>query len=581
MAPPPEPPPAGADLLDPEILELEPTVAVAPGYHDPGADVFATESLPPRASAPVAIVEGNVGEGSLTGETHDLRRQRLKAVAMALAAIFGLLLIWVYLSDNPGTLAADGSPLSNRVIFLGLRCLLAVAVAGVLFSEVPLTRRQLRVTEFVLFLGVSGLMMASQYVVGLDLIHRGPEYFPILLAFIKDGVIQMLVTMMLYGSMIPNRPAVAARMLLVLVAVPFVAQTLFRMRPEAAPFREQLGEAEERGSNVLFLAIGAVLSFYGSYVLNGLRAELHDARKFGQYRLLRKIGAGGMGEVYLAEHQLLKRPCALKLIKPEAIANPTALARFEREVQSAARLSHPNTIEIYDYGHSEDGTFYYVMEFLPGMSLDELVRKAGPLPPGRAIYLLRQACAGLAEAHALGLVHRDLKPANIFVARRGGESDVAKILDYGLVKPTQDPGAAAITAELVVSGTPSYMAPEQAVASRDLDVRADVYAMGSVAYFALTGRPPFSGESAFAIMMAHARDPVIPPSSIRPGIPADLERVVLTALAKKPDDRYPDARSMGRALAASQAASSWDSDRAELWWAQTSQPPGAATGPAA
>ena len=146
-----------------------------------------------------------------------------------------------------------------------------------------------------------------------------------------------------------------------------------------------------------------------------------------------------MGEVYLAEHQLLKRPCASKLIKPEAGADPIALARFEREVQSAARLSHPNTIEIYDYGHTDDGTFYYVMEYLRGLSLADLVRRAGPLPPGRVIYLFRQVCAGLAEAHALGLVHRDLKPANVFVAVRGGESDVAKVLDFGLVKLTRDP----------------------------------------------------------------------------------------------------------------------------------------------
>src|SRR5262249_8056155 len=150
----------------------------------------------------------------------------------------------------------------------------------------------------------------------------------------------------------------------------------------------------------------------------GLRTELHEAHKFGQYQLIRKLGEGGMGEVHLAEHQLLKRPCALKLIKAAAGSKPTAVARFEREVQSAARLSHPNTIEIYDYGHTEDGTFYYVMEYLRGMSLADLMRVHGPVPAGRLIYLMRQVCAGLAEAHALGLVHRDLKPANIFVAVR-------------------------------------------------------------------------------------------------------------------------------------------------------------------
>ncbi len=255
------------------------------------------------------------------------------------------------------------------------------------------------------------------------------------------------------------------------------------------------------------------------------------------------------------------------MIKPEAGADPIALARFEREVQSAARLTHPNTIEIYDYGHTEDGTFYYVMEYLQGQSLSELVRKAGPLPPGRVIYLFRQVCAGLAEAHELGLVHRDLKPANVFVAVRGGESDVAKVLDFGLVKVTRDPGAAALTGDMTVSGTPMYMAPEQAVADRSLDARADIYALGAMMYFALTGQPPFTGESAFAVMMAHARDPVVPPSQLHAGVPEDLERVILRCLAKKRDERFPTVKALGDALAGCDSASEWGPNRADAWWA--------------
>jgi serine/threonine-protein kinase len=274
-----------------------------------------------------------------------------------------------------------------------------------------------------------------------------------------------------------------------------------------------------------------------------------------------------MGEVYLAEHQLLKRPCALKLIKAQAGSDPIALARFEREVQSAARLSHPNTIEIYDYGHTEDGTFYYVMEYLRGLSLAELVRRDGPLPPGRVIYVFRQICAGLAEAHGLGLVHRDLKPGNIFLALRGGEADVAKVLDFGLVKLTRDPGAAEISSDMTVTGTPLYMAPEQALGDRSLDARADIYALGAVMYAGLTGQPPFTGESGFAIMMAHARDPVVPPSRLRPDLPEDLERVVLRCLAKKPPDRFPTVKSLGDALAACASAVDWGPNRAEAWWA--------------
>ena len=318
--------------------------------------------------------------------------------------------------------------------------------------------------------------------------------------------------------------------------------------------------------------MATALAIYGSFLLNGLRTELHEARKFGQYQLVRKLGEGGMGEVYLAEHALLKRPCALKLIKPEAGADPIALARFEREVQSAARLAHPNTIEIYDYGHTDDGTFYYVMEYLQGLSLADLVSQAGPLPPGRVIYLFRQVCAGLAEAHGLGLVHRDLKPANVFVAVRGGESDVAKVLDFGLVKLTRGPGAAELTGDMTVSGTPLYMAPEQAVGDRSLDARADIYALGVMMYHALTGQPPFTGENAFAIMMAHGRDPVVPPSQLRPDVPADLERVILLCLAKKPDERYRSVQDLGEALAACTSAADWDQKKADRWWAQYTQP---------
>jgi serine/threonine-protein kinase len=349
-------------------------------------------------------------------------------------------------------------------------------------------------------------------------------------------------------------------------AVPVIASFLPKLHPDAAPMVAQLGTAEEAGSNLLFLAIGAALAVYGSYLVNGLRRELHEARKFGQYRLIRKLGAGGMGEVHLAEHALLKRPCALKLIRPEKEADPIALARFEREVQSSARLAHHNTIEIYDYGHTDDGTFYYVMEFLHGSSLEDLVSDEGPLPAGRMIYLLRQVCAGLAEAHALGLVHRDLKPANVFVAVQGGECDVAKVLDFGLVKVTQEPGAAALTADKRISGTPLYMAPEQAAGSRTLDARADIYALGAVTYYALTGRPPFEGYSAFELMIMHARDPVTPPSQVHSGVPADVDAIVLRCLAKRPDDRFPSVKGLGEALRACQSASDWDAAKAETWW---------------
>jgi tRNA A-37 threonylcarbamoyl transferase component Bud32 len=543
-------------LPDAEVVELEPTMTV---------DVAEPWSIgSPAPGLATALAEGTLA--SLAGETDTLRRRRLLAAAVFLAATYGLLAVWVFASDNPGTLTEEGSRYSVRVGLLGLRCMLAVVVAGLLASEAPFTHKQIRVIEYVLFVGITLLMMASQYFVGLDLTRRGPEYTPIILAFVKDGVIQMLVLMMIYGTLIPNSPAVAARALVAMFIGPVAVLYLLSLNPEVAALVTRLGEAEEAGSNILFLAIGMALAIYGAFLVNGLRIQLHHARKYGHYQLIRKLGEGGMGEVYLAEHNLLKRPCALKLIKHEAGTDPIALARFEREVQSAARLSHPNTIAIFDYGYADDGTFYYVMEYLQGLSLAELVRQNGPLPPGRAIYLFRQVCAGLAEAHALGLVHRDLKPANVFVAVRGGEADVAKVLDFGLVKLTRDPGAPELSSEMTVSGTPTYMAPEQAVGDRTLDARADIYALGAMIYFALTGQPPFTGENAFEVMMAHARDPVVPPSQVVPGLPDDLERVVLRCLAKKPGERYPSTKALGEALVACASAAEWGANRAEAWW---------------
>jgi serine/threonine-protein kinase len=213
------------------------------------------------------------------------------------------------------------------------------------------------------------------------------------------------------------------------------------------------------------------------------------------------------------------------------------------------------------------------MEYLQGMSLADLVGTYGALPAGRVIYIFRQVCAGLAEAHGHGMVHRDLKPANIFVAVHGGETDVVKVLDFGLVKPTGDPKAAELTADMTVSGTPLYMAPEQAMADKSLDHRADIYALGAVMYYALTGHPPFQGDSAFAVMVAHARAPVVPPSLVHPGVPPDVEEVVIRCLEKRPADRYVNVRALSDALAACGSAHEWSANRADAWWASLGQIP--------
>ncbi len=273
-----------------------------------------------------------------------------------------------------------------------------------------------------------------------------------------------------------------------------------------------------------------------------------------------------MGEVYLAEHLLLRRPCAVKLIRPEQAGDRRNLQRFEREVRAMATLTHWNTVEVFDYGHAEDGTFYYVMEYLPGQNLDVLVERHGALPPARAVHFLRQTCRALREAHGIGLLHRDIKPSNVLACERGGVYDVAKLLDFGLVQNAGlSPAGDRLTVQGSIVGSPPFMSPEQA-AGKPLDARSDIYSLGSLAYFLLTGRPPFPRDNAMQMILAHAYEPVPPLSSVQPGVPGDVQDVVLRCLEKDPARRWPDVATLERALAACGCAGEWTEELAEEWW---------------
>lgn len=321
---------------------------------------------------------------------------------------------------------------------------------------------------------------------------------------------------------------------------------------------------EELSRIALCMVFGAGVLVYGSITLGTLRSQAVHGKRLGQYWLKELIGAGGMGEVYLAEHQLLKRRCAVKVIPPSRATDPKALARFEREVQTTATLSHANTVEIYDYGRTDEGIFYYVMEYLEGMTLADLVRRYGPLPPGRTIHLLRQICGALHEAHSIGFVHRDVKPANIFASVRGGVYDVVKLLDFGLVKelvPTDD----VANTEGNVTGSPMFMSPEQVLGKRTPDARSDIYSLGAVAYFLLAGRPPFEGQSPLKVMAAHLHEQTAPFSE-ECGVPDDLARIVFRCLAKDPEDRFPTVRELSKALDQCKDAGMWTSEDAEKWW---------------
>jgi hypothetical protein len=320
--------------------------------------------------------------------------------------------------------------------------------------------------------------------------------------------------------------------------------------------------------SALLLTLGAATATFASFQITALRREVSEARRLGPYHLKQRLGSGGMGEVYLAEHRLLKRPCAVKLIRPEHAGDPALLRRFEREVHATAELTHPNTIAIYDYGHDEDGTFYYVMEYLQGPNLDDLVQQHGPLPPGRVVHFLRQLCAALHVAHSAGLVHRDIKPSNVIVCRYGGSHDVAKLLDFGLVRTPDWDGReeTRLTAKGIVLGTPDYMAPEQIRGAGLVDARSDLYGLGALAYFLLTGRPPFQRETVMETLIAHLEEAVAPLTSWRPDIPADLQSIVLRCLQKDAANRFIDAATLEKALACCACATEWTEDQASAWW---------------
>ena len=292
------------------------------------------------------------------------------------------------------------------------------------------------------------------------------------------------------------------------------------------------------------------------------------AKRLGQYTLDKKLGEGGMGMVYLAHHAMLQRPTAVKLLNIDK-SNEQTLARFEREVQLTSRLNHPNTIAIYDYGRTPEGVFYYAMEYLDGINLEDLVRQHGPQPERRVVSILEQVCGSLSEAHATGLIHRDIKPANIMLTERGGICDFVKVLDFGLVKALESGHDTSLTADGVFTGTPLYMSPETIQGSDHVDARTDLYAVGAVGYFLLTGTPVFSGANAVEILHKHVSTVPEPPSlRLRRPVSAQLEALILKCLAKNPPDRPQSAAELADALAQCATTGGWDRQEAVRWWRQ-------------
>jgi eukaryotic-like serine/threonine-protein kinase len=387
------------------------------------------------------------------------------------------------------------------------------------------------------------------------------------------GLSWVAVWTLLFTVVVPTRPRRAVLAALASVSsVPVVLGLV--LQSSTVSFKPDTGQFLLGLVLPYLLVVG--MAYVGSRVVYGMGREVGRARELGSYRLEEKLGQGGMGEVWRARHRMLARPAAIKLIRPSLAKSAAGgvsqelLQRFEREAQVIARLRSPHTVELFDFGMATDGTFYYVMELLDGLDVDTLVRRYGPVSPERTIHILRQMCHSLSEAESCGLVHRDIKPANIFLCRYGEEYDFVKVLDFGLVKALDEPAepGAAVTRENVVQGTPAFIAPEQALGLATLDGRVDIYTTGCVAYWLLTGQLVFTAETAVGLLMQHANTPPLAPS-LRSGlpIPAELEAVVLSCLAKDPGERPQSAKELSRRLAQVEGAGSWDDDRARAWWA--------------
>jgi serine/threonine-protein kinase len=358
---------------------------------------------------------------------------------------------------------------------------------------------------------------------------------------------------------------------LTVVAFVLVHTLGYSLSPVGAEYWAEAGGMEAFREDLLITTIGLIILAGTSVLvtsrLYSLRTTAQKAKRLGSYELKDELGEGGMGTVYLAQHALMVRPAAIKVLRVGEQDGLSAMMRFEREVQLSSNLTHPNTITIFDYGRSADDTFYYAMEYLDGLDLQELVDRYGPMPANRVAYLLAQVCGSLSEAHSLGIVHRDLKPSNIFLTSRGGICDFVKVLDFGIAKQLHVKETGQVTRTGMVVGTPSYLAPESVLEGEEIDGRLDIYCLGGIAYWLLTGHPPFTDTSPLAIIASHLHTQPEPPSDFAEDpVPEQLDRIVLRCLEKQPADRFQTARDLLEALESVPFEMRWTAQKAKEWW---------------
>jgi len=482
-----------------------------------------------------------------TEEERSFQQQRIALLAkllFLLSSLFGVLL-WTLILFVPEI--GNRDPWVN--VFATVSHLSLIGLTWFVTSRFRLAPRALPFADVVPMLAVS-LMLGVTGVLGWDL---EPQRYGVIVAACLVALARVFVV-----------PSTWQRTLVIsalLVSGPALGHA-FRAY---VPMQGVSGSA--RGplvASLLWGLLSSVLAATGSKVIFGLRREIREARELGQYTLGTKLGEGGMGQVFMAKHKLLRRPTAIKLL-PQEKAGAQAISRFEREVQLTARLTHPNTVSIFDYGRSVDGVFYYAMEYLEGVDLGTLVQDHGAQPLGRVVHILHQVASALGEAHRTGLIHRDIKPANIILTNQGGEPDFVKVVDFGLVK---DLGSdVQVTLAGGISGTPAYLAPECLVDPGVVDARADLYALGATAYFLITGSDVFQGRTVVDVLSQHIHAEPEPPAS-RLGQPIDprFEALVLECLEKDPAKRPQTALEIRERLRALLPDTSWSEERAAEWW---------------
>ena len=488
-----------------------------------------------------------------TAESEEVREFLKERIALFAKVIF-ILCTGFYFVGNTILGSVNGWSLSLWFEPVDIFHIAACVVLGALWLAAVRLRASANVLRWVDMAGTVG-SCALYAIASWELEMPGAEY---------SAVLGVATTLIAHSTLVPC-PASHTLRIGILASIPtIVFANLILNEPYSASNARPPGVAT--AFIVLWCSVIIILSSVISTIIFGLRREVREARRLGQYTLEERLGAGGMGVVYRARHALLRRPTAIKMMRCD-IAGERNISRFEREVQLTSLLTHPNTVAIYDYGRTPDGLFYYAMEYLDGITLDTLVERDGPQLPARVLYLLDQVCGSLQEAHGVGMIHRDIKAANVILVERGWVHDMVKVVDFGLVKEVVNLSGVTQSAVATLAGTPHYMAPEAIRSPESVDPRSDLYAVGVLGYFLLTGKHVFDAQSFVEICGHHMHTAPVPPSvRLERPLPRDLEGLILACLEKDPARRPRDATSLRRALAACEDARGWSEEDAREWW---------------